>query len=101
MGIFGNEDASFTRVIGTSAGSTQVKTGFGHLFGVYAGITSAGTNYYYDSPTLTGTSATNQIAAVASNGTKIPDFFPFQVVFKQGLVVQTSAGSADQTVFWN
>ncbi len=99
--IFGNEDATFTRINGTSAGSQQLKVGWGHLFAVYCGVPAAGTNYYYDSATLTGTSATNQIAAIASNGTKLPDFFPFQCEFKNGLVVQTSAGSADQTVFWN
>ena len=101
MAIYGNEDATFTRINGTSAGSQLLKAGNGHLFGVYCGIPAAGTNYYYDSSTLTGTSATNQIMAVASNGTKIPDYFPVQCVFRNGLVVQTSAGTADQSVFWN
>ena len=105
MAIFGNEDATHTRVQGTSgsgnAGTTVLKTGPGHLFGVYAGVTTTGTTYYYDSPTGTGTSATNQIAAVANNGTKIPDFFAFQTALVNGLTVVTSVGTTDQTVFWN
>ncbi len=105
MALYGNEDANWTRITGTSgsgnAGTTIVKNGPGHLMAVYIGIPATGTITYYDTNTGTGTTASNQMFVCANNGTKVPDLFSFMTVVKNGIVAVTSVGTTDQTVFWN
>jgi len=105
MALFGNEDLNWTLVQGTSgsgnAGTTVIKSGAGHLGGIYVGLPSAGTVSYYDSATGAGTSSSNLIMVVANNGTKVPDLFTPNCRVQNGLVAVMSVGTTNQTVFWN
>lgn len=102
MAIYGNNDLNWTRVTGTAAGTQIIKpAGNGHFGGVYVGIPSSGTITYWDSSTGTPGSSGTQMFQVANNGTKIPDSFSFNCRVNNGIVAVLSAGTVDQTVFWD
>ncbi len=105
MGLFGNEELSWTVVSGTSgsgnAGTTVLKAGKGSLGSIYVGVPTTGSISYYDSASGAGTTASNLIMVVANNGTKVPDQFSPLCRFQFGLTAVMSVGTTNQTVFWN
>lgn len=98
MSQFGNVDYSYSRISGTAAGTTTIKSGYGLLGAIFTGVSTAGTITYYDSSS--GTNA-NIIAIVPSNGANIPFTHVLNCRFTQGLVAVQSAGTADQTVTYS
>ena len=105
MALFGNNDANYLNISGTAAGTVVIKAynpppnnSAGHLYGVYVTVPLAGTVTYWDGQ---GTANGSIIAQVSNNGTKVPDLFAFNCRFTNGLFFVASAGSYNQSVFWD
>jgi len=88
----------WTRLSGTTAGTTTIATTSGGLKSIVMGDNAEGTVTFYDSSS--GTSSATEIFAINNNVGSIPTALDVNVNFKSGLVAVTS-GTTDMTVMWS
>lgn len=87
------------RIVGTSAGTTQVYVGPVTLHNIYVGANKTGTASFYDCGTVSGTTSNNFLFDLANTVGSIPTSINFDVAVSKGITVVVG-GTVDFNVIY-